>query len=71
MTADGSCGSRVDRHAGIGRGCLGLEPFRLILNDPRFQTIPMILETPKGIEEGEELDLLNLRTLRQLEVVSD
>lgn len=60
-------GSRVDRHAGIGRGFLGLEPFRLILNDPRFQNLPMILETPKGLEEGEELDLLNLRALRALE----
>jgi deoxyribonuclease IV len=60
-------GSRVDRHAGIGRGHLGLEPFRLILNDPRFQNVSMILETPKGVEEGEELDLLNLRALRGLE----
>ncbi len=40
-------GSRVDRHAHIGKGCLGLEPFRLLLNDPRFASHPMILETPK------------------------
>ena len=60
-------GSRVDRHAAIGRGCLGLEPFRNLLNDPRFQAIPMILETPKGTEDGEDLDALNLRTLRGLE----
>jgi deoxyribonuclease IV len=60
-------GSRVDRHAGIGRGFLGLEPFRNLLNDSRFQAIPMILETPKGTEDGEDLDALNLRALRQLE----
>ncbi len=60
-------GSRVDRHAGIGRGHLGVEPFRLIVNDPRFRDIPMILETPKGDEDGEDLDAVNLRVLRQLE----
>ena len=39
-------GSRVDRHADIGQGCLGLEPFRLLLNDRRFRARPMVLETP-------------------------
>jgi deoxyribonuclease-4 len=58
--------SRVDRHAGIGAGRIGLEPFRFVVNDPRFRALPMILETPKGIEEGEELDARNLRTLRGL-----
>ncbi len=60
------CGSRVDRHAGIGAGQMGLEPFRHLVNDPRFRHLPMILETPKGVEEGEDLDLRNLRTLREL-----
>jgi deoxyribonuclease IV len=60
-------GSRVDRHAAIGRGCMGLEPFRNLLNDRRFRAIRMILETPKGIEEGEDLDTINLRALRRLE----
>lgn len=59
-------GSRVDRHAGIGRGKLGVEPFRKILNDPRFVGLPMILETPKGLEEGVELDVINLTLLREL-----
>lgn len=59
-------GSRVDRHAGIGRGCLGLEPFRLLMNDTRFSDLPMYLETPKGEENGENLDLINLRALRSL-----
>jgi deoxyribonuclease-4 len=60
-------GSRVDRHAGIGRGCLGLEPFRFLVNDRRFRGVPLILETPKGMEEGEELDAVNLRVLKGLQ----
>lgn len=59
-------GSRVDRHAHIGRGEMGLEPFRLILNDRRFRRLPMIFETPKGEENGCDLDELNLATLRGL-----
>ena len=46
------CGSRVDRHAAIGAGHLGLEPFRHLVNDPRFRDMPMILETPKGTKTG-------------------
>jgi deoxyribonuclease IV len=60
------CGSRVDRHAGIGVGQMGLEPFRHLVNDPRFGELPMILETPKGVDQGEDLDARNLRTLRRL-----
>lgn len=59
-------GSRVDRHAHIGRGHLGLEPFRHLLNDKRFAKVPMYLETNKGEEDGEQLDAINLRTLRGL-----
>lgn len=59
-------GSRVDRHAKIGGGKLGLEPFRHLLNDRRFAKVPMYLETPKGDEDGEQLDIINLRTLRGL-----
>jgi len=65
-------GSRVDRHTKIGAGCLGIEPFRHLLNDGRFRRVPMYLETPKGTEDGgggkdgEELDVINLRTLRSL-----
>ena len=62
------CGSRVDRHAGIGAGKMGPEPFRHLVNDLRFRHLPMILETPKGIEDGEDLDARNLRILRQLVV---
>lgn len=59
-------GSRVDRHAGIGRGQMGKEPFRYLLNDPRFKKIPMYLETPKGEEKGKDLDTINLQVLRRL-----
>ena len=59
--------SRKDRHAAIGEGEIGLEPFRHLMNDPRFATVPMYMETPKGeSEEGENLDVVNLRTLRGL-----
>jgi deoxyribonuclease IV len=65
-------GSRVDRHEHIGKGHLGLEAFRRIVNDPRFQTLPMLLETPKTpgrspkIVAVDPLDQRNLRTLRSL-----
>jgi len=59
-------GSRVDRHAAIGAGRMGLKPFRHLVNDPRFRDLPLILETPKGIEEGEDLDARNLSVLRGL-----
>jgi deoxyribonuclease-4 len=67
------CGSRVDRHEHIGKGCLGIEPFRRLLNDRRFSRLPMLLETPK-LETAESKrrsdvdpwDARNLRTLRKL-----
>ena len=63
-------GSRVDRHAHIGHGTLGLEPFRLLVNDDRFAELPMYLETPKGmVERGDETfdwDVVNLRVLKSL-----
>jgi deoxyribonuclease IV len=66
------CSSRVDRHEHIGKGCIGLEPFRWIVNDPRFDHLPMILETEKSEwrEKGkvviDPLDEMNLNTLRAL-----
>lgn len=59
-------GSRVDRHEHIGRGRLGLEAFRHLLNDPRFADTPMYLETAKEQEDDEEMDVVNLRVLRGL-----
>jgi deoxyribonuclease IV len=57
-------GSRVDRHAHIGKGFIGLEAFRCLINDRRFTHVPKILETPKG--PGLEEDVMNLATLRNL-----
>jgi len=56
-------GSRVDRHENIGKGELGLEPFRFLLNDPRFARLPMLLETPGG-DESYRNDLETLRRLK-------
>ncbi len=63
------CGSRVDRHAGIGCGKIGLEAFGRLVRDRRFRKVPMVLETPKGKENGEELDVVNLRKLRELATI--
>jgi deoxyribonuclease-4 len=57
-------GSRIDRHEHIGQGLLGLEPFRFLLNDPRFRGIPMTLETEKGPDLAEDKE--NLAVLRSL-----
>lgn len=57
-------GSRVDRHAGIGLGAIGLDAFRQLVTDPRFHNRPMILETPKEDDDGKEMDPVNLATLR-------
>jgi deoxyribonuclease IV len=57
-------GSRVDRHEHIGKGSIGLEAFRLLLNDPRFSAHPMVLETPRG--KDLQNDIENLKTLRSL-----
>ncbi len=60
-------GSNVDRHAHIGQGALGLEPFRLVVNEERFRELPMYLETPKGeTPDGDDWDSVNLRTLKGL-----
>jgi len=56
--------SRVDRHQHIGKGFIGLDAFRRLLNDPRFSGLPMCLETPKGPEMAEDVE--NLATLRSL-----
>jgi deoxyribonuclease-4 len=67
------CASRVDRHEHIGKGCIGVEPFRWLLNDPRFARLPMLLETPKEdtpqsrrLSDVDPLDRINLDLLRSL-----
>jgi deoxyribonuclease-4 len=57
-------GSRVDRHEHIGKGKIGKEGFRYIVNDPRFRLLPGCLETPKSKDLHE--DVQNLAMLRSL-----
>lgn len=57
-------GSRVDRHAHIGEGRIGLEPFGFFLNDPRLKGVYFLLETPKDDDPGD--DIRNLAKLRSL-----
>ena len=59
-------GSRKDRHAAIGEGEMGIEPFRFLLNDRRFRKVPMYLETKKVDDQGRDMDVVNLETLRGL-----
>ncbi len=61
-----ACGSRVDRHAHIGEGHLGLEGFRHLVNDRRFRNHAMILETAKEGPNDEVMDAINLQALRGL-----
>ena len=51
-------GSRVDRHESIGKGLMGLDTFRMIMADPRFDNMPLILETPDEALWPEEIQLL-------------
>jgi deoxyribonuclease IV len=66
------CRSRVDRHEHIGKGCIGLEPFRRLVNDSRFDQLPMLIETEKTETRDkmkivpDPLDVMNLDTLRSL-----
>lgn len=67
------CASRVDRHEHIGRGCLGEAPFRRLLHDPRFDGLPLLIETEKSPAAGppgriavDPLDARNLDTLQRL-----
>jgi deoxyribonuclease IV len=57
-------GSRKDRHEHIGKGTLGLEPFRLLVNDKALRGVPLVLETEKDPEMTE--DVMNLEVLRSL-----
>jgi deoxyribonuclease-4 len=59
-------GSRVDRHDHLGKGKMGLDAFRRILNHPPFARLPMVLETPKDGDDEFEMDLVNLAALRAL-----
>ncbi len=55
-------GSKVDRHEHIGKGEIGAKAFELLVNDPRFDQIPIIVETP----ESETMHAENVRALQDL-----
>jgi deoxyribonuclease-4 len=55
-------GCRVDRHENLGKGCIGVEAFRCLMNDVRFTDVPKVLETPKE----DDMDAVNLGLLRSL-----
>jgi deoxyribonuclease-4 len=60
----GPLGSRRDRHDHIGKGKIGLQGFRMLMNDPRFKAIPKILETDKSADMHEDVE--NMSRLRAL-----
>ncbi|NUN10176.1 MAG: deoxyribonuclease IV [Ignavibacteriaceae bacterium] len=57
-------GTRVDRHDHIGKGFIGVEGFRNIMNSSKLKMIPKVLETPKGKEQLEDLE--NIKVLKRL-----
>ena len=61
--AKAACGSHLDRHQNIGKGTIGLAPFRRLLNDPRLAHAAFIAETP--IDEPLD-DLANVNALKKL-----
>ena len=65
--AKAAFGSHLDRHENIGKGTMGIEPFRRLMNEERFRAVPKVLETPKG-DDGVSADRENLAVLRGLRV---
>ena len=61
--AKAACGSKLDRHQHIGKGTIGLKPFRRLLNDPRLARAAFIAETPI---DGPLDDFTNVNTLKKL-----
>jgi deoxyribonuclease-4 len=55
-------GSKIDRHEHIGKGEIGIEGFRCLVNDPRFADVPIIVETP----EADTMHAENVRVLQSL-----
>ena len=58
--------SRVDRHEQIGQGHVNIKTFERLLNDPRLNGLPFILETPKGKKGEDPWDAINIRLLKTL-----
>ena len=58
LLSPGKVGCHLDRHENIGRGQIGLNGFRRLMNDPRFDNIPFILETPADLDDAKEVRML-------------
>jgi deoxyribonuclease-4 len=63
--AKGKLGSLHDRHDHIGKGSIGLQGMKRIINHPKLRNIPFILETPKDSEDADRKNLETVRKLRQ------
>jgi len=63
--AKGELGSKHDRHDHIGKGAIGLEGMKRIINHPKLKNIPLILETPKKTETDDTMNLSLVRKLRK------
>jgi len=57
-------GSRHDRHEHIGKGNIGLEGMKRIINHPKLRELPFILETPQDREDADKMNLATVRSLR-------
>ncbi|ESO89277.1 hypothetical protein LOTGIDRAFT_210318 [Lottia gigantea] len=55
----GKLGCHLDRHENIGKGHIGIEGFKLVMREPNFDNLPMILETPMELSDEEEIKILN------------
>ncbi|XP_046450041.1 probable endonuclease 4 isoform X2 [Daphnia pulex] len=67
--SEGELGCHRDRHASIGKGKIGLEGFRRIVNCPRFRDIPVVLETPFISDEHYKQEILLLKSLANSDTV--
>ncbi len=57
-------GAHKDRHAGIGDGHIGEDPFRALMTHPATEGVPLVIETPGG-KEGHTADVARLKKLRE------
>lgn len=73
--SEGALGSNRDRHALIGEGAIGVEPFRWLLADPRSRSVPLVLETPQQhadtVPDDDTPDPFDVRMLELLRRFSD
>lgn len=70
--SEGALGTNRDRHALLGEGAIGLDAFRWLLQDPRSQDVPLILETPhSGVEIGDDDETPDPFDVRMINLLED